>query len=580
MKCLNFFRTLRTVYECSGLLFVLNIILVVISGFLTGINVYSIQVLANGIQSAVSSGTSIWNSMNLFLGINIVLILMQNTRGYVGQRIAIELDYKLENIFLAKCTTLPLKDFENENTYDLLMKANELGKTKILDIFFNFLQLIECILSMISVSAVLINIDGFLWSLIVIVPIISTVTSIKIGRYIYGKEKKNVIYQRKSDYINYLLTNNIAIKEIISFNVSDYLIQEYKRYKRIIKSTNYKIINLQVIKSTLIMVLEIVAKIFFVMATVIKTIKTGGMIGDVMGFIYSLDIIESKISIILSSITEIYRSKLYVDNYYDFIDKKTNNNDEMIRGSKINIKNITIRNLGFSYNANNIKELKNINIEIGVNNIIAIVGANGAGKSTLIKILSGLYDDYTGSIFINDVDLSKIDKKTYRERITVIFQDFNKYELRLRENIAFSNVKEINNDQRIYKVMCDVGLSNLIDSLDKGIDSQMGNWFGGRELSKGQWQRIALARVLFRDADMIILDEPTSALDPIMEREIFDMINEISKDKILILVTHRVENLKKYNPLYVFMEKGEIVDKGFFENIKDKDVYKRLIGIK
>ncbi|WP_274969635.1 ATP-binding cassette domain-containing protein [Lachnoanaerobaculum orale] len=498
----------------------------------------------------------------------------------MGQRLAIDLDYKLENDFLVKCGTLPLKDFENENTYELLMKANELGKVKILDIFFNFLQLIECILSMVSVSAVLINIDGFLWSLITIVPIISALVSIKAGKYIYEKEKKNVIYQRKSDYLNYLLTNNIAIKEIISFNISDYLIREYKRYKRIIKNTNYKIINLQVIKSVFITALEIVAKISFIIVTVMKTIKNGGMIGDVMGFIYSLDIIESKISIILSSISEIYKSKLYVDNYYDFIDKETNNNDEIVKTSEINIKNITIKNLGFSYNTDNVKELKNINIEMGVNNIIAVVGANGAGKSTLIKILSGLYDDYTGEIFVNDVDLSKIDKKIYRERITVIFQDFNKYELSLRENVAFSNVREINNDQKIDKVMCDVGLSNLIDSLDKGIDSQMGNWFGGRELSKGQWQRIALARVLFRDADMVILDEPTSALDPMMEREIFDMINEISKDKILILVTHRVENLKKYNPLYVFMEKGEIVEQGFFENIKDKDVYKKMMGIK
>ena len=139
------FRTLRTVYECSGLLFVLNIIVVVISGFLTGINVYSIQSLVNGVQSALSSGMSIWSSLNLFLSINIILVLIQNTRGYVGQRLAIDLDYKLENDFLVKCGTLPLKDFENENTYELLMKANELGKVKILDIFFNFLQLIECI---------------------------------------------------------------------------------------------------------------------------------------------------------------------------------------------------------------------------------------------------------------------------------------------------------------------------------------------------------------------------------------------------------------------------------------------------
>lgn len=108
----------------------------------------------------------------------------------------------------------------------------------------------------------------------------------------------------------------------------------------------------------------------------------------------------------------------------------------------------------------------------------------------------------------------------------------------------------------------------------------MGNWFGGRELSKGQWQRIALSRVLFRNADVVILDEPTSALDPQMERDIFDMIKEISKGKILILITNRIENLKKYDPFYVFMEQGKIVEQGLFENIKDKEIYKNLIGEK
>ena len=574
----TFFRSLSTVYECSRLLFVSNIMVVVISGFLTGINVYSIQELINGIQSAVNQGISIWNNLILFLGINIVLVLIQNARGYLGQRMAIDLDYSLENDFLVKCTMLPLKDFENENTYDLLMKANDLGRLKILDIFFNFLQLVECIVSMISVSAVLIKIDGFLWILIIIVPFISTLVSIKVGRYIYDKEKKNVIHQRKSDYLNYLLTNNIAIKEIISFGVSDYLIHEYKKYKGIIKNTNFEIINLQVIKSIFVAILEIVAKIFLVIVTVIKTIKTSGMIGNVMGFIYSLDIMESKINIMLSSFTEIYKNKLYVDNYYDFVDKKTTDDKSTAKMDEISIKNITIKNLGFSYNGDNVEELKNINIEMGVNNIIAIVGANGAGKSTLIKILSGLYDDYTGKIFINGVDLRKINIEKYRERITVIFQDFNKYELKLRENIAFSDINEINNDIKIEKVMGDVGLSNLVNNLTKGIDSQMGNWFGGRELSKGQWQRIALARVLFRDGDVIILDEPTSALDPVMEREMFDMINKISKDKILVLVTHRVENLIKYDPLYIFMENGQIVDQGFFEEIKDKKVYKKLVG--
>lgn len=574
----TFFRSLKTVYKCSASLFILNIFTVVISGFLTGLNIYSIQSLVNGIQSSISDGTGIWRSLMLFLCINVSLVLMQNMRGYLGQRLAVILDFNLDNDFLGKCTTLPLKDFENEKTYDLIIKANELGKAKILDMFFNFIQLIECILSIISVSAVMIRLDSILWILIIIVPLLSAIASIKVGRYVYNKERENVIYQRKSDYLNYLLTNNIAIKEIISFNVGDYIRKEYRQYKEIIKNTNCKIINIQVIKNSVIAILEIITKIFLVIVIVIKTIKGSGLIGDVMGFIYSLDVIEAKINIILTNMTEIYKNKLYVDNYFEFIDKEVETDNICIEENKLNVEKIVIKDLSFSYNNGNAKELEDINLEIDKSNIIAIVGSNGAGKSTLIKILSGLYDDYQGKIFINGVNLKNMNKKNYRERLTIIFQDFNKYELSLRENVAFSDINELDKLKKIERVLCDVGLGHLITDLEDGIESQMGNWFGGRELSKGQWQRIALSRVLFRDADVVILDEPTSALDPQTEREIFDKINEISKDKILILITHRIENLKKYNPYYVFMDHGKISEQGLFEKIKDKDVYKKLIG--
>lgn len=244
----TFCRSLATVFSNAKLLFILNFIIIFISGIISGINVYSIQQLVNGIQDAIIKGTSISKNIMLFISVNLMIILVQNIRSYTNQMIALNLDYNLDNEYLIKCSTLDLKDFENEDVYTTITKAYSLGKLKVQDIYFNFLQLVESIISMISVIFAVRSIDSYLLGVIIIIPIFSTISSIKIGKYAYDKEKENIKHQRKSDYFSYLLTNNIAIKEIISFNIANYLIEKFKRHKDIVKNTNKSILKLHITK--------------------------------------------------------------------------------------------------------------------------------------------------------------------------------------------------------------------------------------------------------------------------------------------------------------------------------------------
>lgn len=133
-------------------------------------------------------------------------------------------------------------------------------------------------------------------------------------------------------------------------------------------------------------------------------------------------------------------------------------------------------------------------------------------------------------------------------------------------------------DEELKDSLKNVGLSYLIDDNQKGLEAQMGNWFSGQELSQGQWQRLAIARVMLRDSDILIMDEPTVALDPIMEKEIFDLINNIAKEKILILITHRVENLLKYDPYFVVLKNGKVKTCGKKEQIQNDEEFKKLLG--
>lgn len=270
--------------------------------------------------------------------------------------------------------------------------------------------------------------------------------------------------------------------------------------------------------------------------------------------------------------SSIYNNKLYIEDFFVFLDLEENIETERLKIQKI--KKIEFDNVSFSYKDTDKEILKNISLKIDCSKPIAIIGENGSGKTTIIKLLAGLYRTYKGDIRINGIELKMLSSESYKKKIGIVFQDFNKYELSIRENIALADTEKINSDNEIYQILKVVGLDK---EFGNNLDVQMGNWFGGRELSKGQWQRIAIARALIRDSDVLVLDEPTAALDPIIEREIFQLIKNISKQKILIFITHRVSNLLELDPYIFIMENGQIVSSGNQEQLKDDIHFNMLL---
>ena len=569
-------RCLDAAYHSYPSMFILNIISTLMLGIFSGISVYSMTILVNGIQKVIASGYGIQRPIIVFSIINIILILLSSIRTYSNQKLILKFDFFLDYEFIKKCKQMELKDFETEDTYDLIARASNMGKEKVIQTYTHVLQLTESIVAIISVISIILKFNNLIWVGILIVPFFSTFANMKLGKYSYQIERDNIKNNRQVSYINYLLSNNIAIKEIISFNIGDYLLKKFNVSMEKIINANEKIINKYAVYNFILEILEVFIKLCIVISSLFISIDKKSMIGDVMGFIYSLDLIQGKFKFTLASLSEIYKDKLYIEDFFQLLDKDISNRNSDIQ-FKESIKNISIKNLSFSYKENE-KILKAVNIEFEVNKPVAIVGVNGSGKSTLIKILAGLYQNYEGNIMVNGMNIKEFNIDSYREKIGVIFQDYNKYEMNLRENIAFSNVDAIYDDDLLKNTLNIVGMSYILDKFKDGLDTQMGHWFGGEDLSKGQWQRIALARMLVRDADVIILDEPTSALDPIVECEIFDLINELAKDKILILITHRIGNLLKYDPWFVIIEDGEIVLQGRKEDINNEKKFIRLIN--
>lgn len=211
--------------------------------------------------------------------------------------------------------------------------------------------------------------------------------------------------------------------------------------------------------------------------------------------------------------------------------------------------------------------LKGVSMELARGEVVALVGENGSGKTTLAKLISGLYTPDQGSVRWDGVDVSQVDPDQLRAQITVLFQDFARYWLTARENIGVGRVERMDDQDAIAAAARNAGANRFIEDWPEGYDALMGPIFeGGKDLSVGQWQRMALARAFFRDAPLVILDEPTASLDARAEAELFERIRTLFKGRSVLLISHRFSSVRSADRIYVLKE-GEIVEHGSHEEL-------------
>ncbi|TMI90701.1 MAG: ABC transporter ATP-binding protein [Bacteroidetes bacterium] len=244
------------------------------------------------------------------------------------------------------------------------------------------------------------------------------------------------------------------------------------------------------------------------------------------------------------------------------------------------VDNISFENISFHYPGGHGEAIENLNLNIHRGELIALVGENGAGKSTLVKLLLRFYDVQNGSIKIGGVDVKDMDPETLRSRIGILFQDYATYELSVRENVMMGWPYGEADDEKVMKALKDSRSEWLVKKMTNGLDSKVGRLFeGGHDLSGGEWQRLALARIMYRNADIWILDEPTSSLDPEAEAAIFAELKENLKGRIGIVISHRFSTVRIADRIAV-IDEGHIKELGtHHELLAAGNTYARLFEL-
>ena len=266
---------------------------------------------------------------------------------------------------------------------------------------------------------------------------------------------------------------------------------------------------------------------------------------------------------LIGMVTEQNKKADFAGDFYDFFDNATETEGDKPFGGFM--QDITVKNVSFAYPTGNSDVLHDVSFTIHKGERVVIVGENGSGKTTLSKIISGVYEPKSGEILYDGNDIKTFERDSFYRRFSVISQDFVKYQFTMRENIGMSTPNQIHNDEKLMQSAKSANVEPIIRRIG-GLDTQLGREFNGVELSGGEWQKVAIARGLNKDADIIILDEPTSALDPLVEYDILKKFIDLTEGKTSVIISHRV-GLCRFADRIIVMQDGRVVGNGSHEEL-------------
>ena len=263
-------------------------------------------------------------------------------------------------------------------------------------------------------------------------------------------------------------------------------------------------------------------------------------------------------------INGLYTSSLFIQDYRDFLTLKPSlavvetPTADPVTGA---FGELAIEDVHFTYPGSSTPALRGVDLTIRSGEVVALVGENGSGKTTLAKLLAHLFLPGSGRILWDGVDVAHLDPAAIQQQISVIFQDFVRYQLSAADNIGLGRSAALSDRDAIVNAASQAGADEFLGGLEKGYETILSKAFGGIDLSVGQWQRVALARAFFRDASFIILDEPTASLDARAEHALFDTIRELRQGRTVLLISHRFSTVRSADRIYVLKD-GTIVESG------------------
>ncbi|MBX9670518.1 MAG: ABC transporter ATP-binding protein/permease [Candidatus Obscuribacterales bacterium] len=512
--------------------------------------------------------------------------LLNAIENYCSTKARYNFELHVQTEIMRKCSDLDLAFFENSANLDSLDKALRGSMMSAWNLVYILFSMINSAFTMVGYLAVLFMLHWLAPIIVIITSAPQMVSSAHFSRKHWKVFNDNSAESRLRGYLAWIMGDKNYAKEIKLFNLSDYIIERYRHFSKKIVEQELKTERLSHVVNFFLGGISSVGMIGIWTYVVAKTCLRLISVGD--AYLY-LGAAESSRSYLLNFFWtggRLYEQILFLSDLFLLLDRKPDTVEGALAGmagpgsprsgsllAPIKLqRGIELRNVSFRYPGSESNVLSDLSVVIPVGSTIAIVGKNGAGKSTLVKLLVRLYDAVEGEILIDGRNIKEYDLTSLRKMYSVVFQDFVTYYLTLRENIGFGDIEKVHDSAQVMWAAEKAGAAHIVDKLPLGYETYLARQYGVNEaadLSGGEWQKVALARSFMREALVVILDEPTASLDAFAESELFESLEELTRDKLSVIISHRFSTVKVAK-LIIVLDEGKIVESGSHQELVEK----------
>lgn len=580
--CLTFISSVvsmtRLAVEAYPIGFAVTLLLNIILGVLPVVAAWITKLIFDALTLQIQEDSQSIISSSLLGLLSLQAIVFVVSQGlapvsaYFRNESARILGYKVQTLMYKKISGLAgLAPFEDPEFYDAIQIASDGARNGPASMLSSLITIVQAVVSLMAFAGVLLALSPMLTVLVVVAVIPQLYVQLRMSSRRYDLAVKNTIKERKAFYFGRVLSTVPFAKEIRLFGLADYFLNLLEdTHKEIYESQRRQQKRNLIGQLGLASFTSIIVSIAFLFV-VIQAFMHRISIGDVTLYTNAVGSVQSSLFSLINMAALMHENVLFYK-HFDRVLKLPQpvRISEVTRQVSDLADCIEIRNLSFRYSASHPWILRNVNLRLPAGKCMALIGLNGAGKTTLVKLLTRLYDPTEGMILWDGVDIRDFDPQELREKMAVIFQDFVHYDLSVRENIGLGNVSNLQNDDAVQWAADQAGISDAIQNLPQGYDTVLSRWLAtegrGSELSGGEWQKVAIARMFMKPSSFMILDEPTAALDAQAEYDLYNCFIELMRGRTSLLITHRFSTARLSHVIAV-LEAGRVIEYGSHDTL-------------